>query len=99
MPVIKFVKEASEINADNNANLRVVALENKIDIYKFLDKALNCGGVGQCGTCAVEVSEGMDKLSSRTTAEDRKLRKKPATYRLACQTLVKCGPVSIRTKP
>lgn len=98
MPDIKFVKEDREVIAADGANLRLKALENGIDIYKFVGKMMNCGGYGQCGTCIVEVVEGMENLSPRTDVENRKLKKKPDSYRLACQTLVN-GPVSIKTKP
>jgi len=80
------------------ANLRFKALENGIDIYTFMGKMMNCGGYGQCGTCVVEVVEGMENLSPKTDVEKRKLKKKPESYRLACQALVN-GPVSINTKP
>lgn len=95
---IKFVKENQEVVAANGANLRLKALENQIDIYKLKGKLMNCGGYGQCGTCIVEVVEGMGNLSPRTEVETRKLRKKPESYRLACQTLVN-GAVSVKTKP
>lgn len=97
-PCIKFVKEEKEVVAADGANLRFKALENGIDLYTFVGKMMNCGGYGQCGTCIVEVVEGMEHLSPRTDAENRKLKKKPDNYRLACQTLVH-GPVSIVTKP
>lgn len=98
MTVIKFLKENREVIAADGANLRFKALENGIDLYTLVGKMMNCGGYGQCGTCVVEVVEGMENLSPRTEVENRKLRKKPETYRLACQTLVN-GPVSINTKP
>jgi ferredoxin len=98
MSVIKFVNENREVIVANGANLRFKALENNIDIYTFMGKLTNCGGYGQCGTCVVEVVEGEENLSPRTEVENRKLKKKPDTYRLACQTLVN-GPVSIKTKP
>lgn len=98
MATIKFIEEDQELIAADGANLRFKALENNIDLYTFSGKLMNCGGYGQCGTCIVEVVEGMDNLSPRTEAEDRKLKKKPESYRLACQTLVH-GPVTIRTKP
>jgi ferredoxin len=98
MPCIKFVKEDREVIAADGANLRFKALENGIDLYTLVGKMMNCGGYGQCGTCVVEIAEGMEDLSPRTEVEDRKLRKKPANYRLACQTLVN-GPVSVITKP
>lgn len=98
MTVIKFVKEDREVVASDGANLRFKAIENGIDIYKLVGKMMNCGGYGQCGTCIVEVLEGMENLSPKTSVEERKLRKKPESYRLACQVMVN-GPVSIATKP
>lgn len=98
MANIKFVKENQEIIAADGANLRIKALEKQIDLYTFMGKMMNCGGYGQCGTCIVEVVEGMENLSPRTDTEKRILKKKPDSYRLACQTIVN-GPVSINTKP
>ncbi|AFY30978.1 2Fe-2S iron-sulfur cluster-binding protein [Calothrix sp. PCC 7507] len=95
---IKFVKENKEIIAADGANLRLKAIQNGIDIYTIFGKMTNCGGYGQCGTCIVEVVEGIDNLSPRTDVENKKLKKKPENYRLACQTLVN-GPVSVVTKP
>ena len=98
MSSIKFIKEDKEIIVATGANLREKALQNQIDIYTFKGKMMNCGGIGQCGLCKVEIVEGMDNLSPRTDFENRKLAKKPASYRLACQTLVN-GEVSVNTKP
>lgn len=98
MTTIKFVKEDKEIIAANGANLREKALQNKIDIYKFRGKLVNCGGYGQCGTCIVEITEGMENLSPKTPFEEKKLKRKPDNYRLACQTLVN-GSISVKTKP
>ncbi len=95
---IKFVKEDREVVAASGANLRFKALENGIDLYTLIGKMTNCGGYGQCGTCIVEITEGLENLSPRTEVENRKLKKKPENYRLACQTLVN-GPVSVVTKP
>ena len=98
MANITFVNENQEAIAADGANLREKALQNGIDIYTFRGKMMNCGGYGQCGTCIVEIVEGMENLSPRTDVENRKLKKKPETYRLACQTLVN-GPTSVKTKP
>jgi ferredoxin len=98
MALIKFVKEDKLVDAVDGANLRFKAVENNVDLYTFMGKMMSCGGYGQCGTCIVEVVEGMENLSPRTAVEDRKLKKKPDTYRLACQTMVN-GPVSVVTKP
>ncbi|MFM6190553.1 MAG: 2Fe-2S iron-sulfur cluster-binding protein [Planktothrix sp.] len=98
MANIKFVSENQDVIAADGANLRLKALENRIDLYTFTGKMMNCGGYGQCGTCIVEIVEGMDHVSPRTEAEARILKKKPDSYRLACQTIVN-GPISVKTKP
>ena len=98
MANIKFVNENQEVIAADGANLRIKALENRIDLYTLTGKMMNCGGYGQCGTCQVEIVDGMDNVSPRTEVEEKILRKKPDTYRLACQTIVN-GPITVRTKP
>lgn len=98
MANIKFVKEEKEVIAADGANLRFKALENNIDIYTLMGKMMNCGGYGQCGTCIVEVVDGMENLSPKTDVELRKLKRKPESYRLACQAMVN-GPISVNTKP
>ncbi|MEO1377796.1 MAG: 2Fe-2S iron-sulfur cluster-binding protein [Cyanobacteria bacterium J06635_10] len=95
---INFVKENKEVIAADGANLRLKAMEKGIDIYKVWGKMMNCGGAGQCGTCIVEITEGIHNLSPRTDVENKFLKKKPENYRLACQTLVN-GSVSVVTKP
>ncbi|NEP19684.1 MAG: (2Fe-2S)-binding protein [Leptolyngbya sp. SIO4C1] len=98
MANIKFIKEDKEIVAADGANLRFKAIENGIDLYTFMGKLTNCGGYGQCGTCVVDIAEGGQNLSPRTAVEERKLKKRPSSCRLACQALVH-GPVSVITKP
>lgn len=102
MTTITFVdkdKETiKEVIAANGANLREKALQNNVDLYTLRGKLVNCGGYGQCGTCLVEVLCGMENLSPKTDFEQRKLRKKPENYRLACQTLVN-GSVTVKPKP
>jgi ferredoxin len=98
MTTITFVKENQEVIAANGANLREKALQNRIDIYTLRGKLSNCGGNGQCATCVVEIVEGMENLSPKTDFEKRRLKKKPESYRLACQTLVN-GSLSVKTKP
>lgn len=107
MPTIKFVNAAEAVDKTvvtvGGANLRIKAIEAGVDVYKLMGKLTNCGGIGQCGTCVVEVLSGMEQLSPRTAFEERKLKRKPESYRLACQTLVGDGPgegnIEVRTKP
>jgi ferredoxin len=98
MPKLTFVNEEQELLVSRGGNVRQEALDHGISIYKFKGKLMNCGGYGQCGTCIIEVVEGMGNLSPRTEVEDRKLKRKPGNYRLACQALVQ-GDASIKTKP
>jgi len=98
MANIKFENENKEVIAADGANLRMKALENSVDLYTFSGKMMNCGGYGQCGTCIVEIVEGMENLFPRTPVEEQKLKKRPPSYRLACQTEVK-GAITVRTKP
>ena len=98
MSTIKFIKEEKEVVTALGGNLREKAMQHGVDIYRWRGKLTNCGGSGQCATCIVEIAEGAENLSPKTPFEERKLRKKPDNYRLACQTLVN-GPVSVITKP
>ncbi|XP_004498633.1 photosynthetic NDH subunit of subcomplex B 3, chloroplastic isoform X1 [Cicer arietinum] len=68
--------------------LRNVMLDNKIELYATYGKLMNCGGGGSCGTCIVEIIKGNDLLNERTNTELRYLKKKPESWRLACQTIV-----------
>ncbi|MGB7085258.1 MAG: 2Fe-2S iron-sulfur cluster-binding protein [Phormidesmis sp.] len=98
MARIKFIKENKEIDVSIGSNLRFKAQENNIDIYTFMAKLTQCGGYGQCGTCVVDIVEGGENLSPRTAVEEKMLRKRPSSCRLACQTIVQ-GPISVETKP
>uniref|UniRef100_A0A0F7GZ25 Photosynthetic NDH subcomplex B 3 n=1 Tax=Cypripedium formosanum TaxID=53042 RepID=A0A0F7GZ25_9ASPA len=78
--------------ASGGQKLRDVMLDGRIDLYGPYDAPLsNCSGFGTCGTCLVEVVEGKELLSPRTEKEKETLKKKPKTWRLACQTTVGHG--------
>jgi ferredoxin len=98
MANIKFVNEGKEVIAMDGVNLRIKAMENNIDLYKFMGKLTNCNGYGQCGTCVVEILEGMENITPRTNSEISKLKRKPQNYRLACQAIVN-GDISVKTRP
>lgn len=85
--------------------LRTCAQRTKgVKLYGGWDAALNCGGVGNCGTCVVDVRRGADFLSERTEVEQRKARagKLRETWRLACQTVARAdadGEVEVVVRP
>lgn len=83
--------------------LRTAMLENKAagTLYGGMAKLTNCGGTGQCGTCMVDVVNVSDEgvLSGRTEVEERRLKKRPASVRLACQVVLQGGDVTVKTQP
>jgi ferredoxin len=99
MPVIRFLRENRDAQCYPGENLRDVALREGIELYGLKGRLGNCGGCGQCITCFVDV-EGASPtaLSSPTAVEVQKLRRRPHTWRLACQTLVQESLVVI-TRP
>ncbi|KAF6166978.1 hypothetical protein GIB67_030671 [Kingdonia uniflora] len=80
------VEKALVISGDKL--LRSIMQDNKIELYAAYGKVMNCGGGGSCGTCIVEISDGKDLLNERTDTELRYFKKKPESWRLACQTIV-----------
>ncbi|AFY72697.1 ferredoxin [Synechococcus sp. PCC 7502] len=70
----------------------------ELDEEVVMEKLTNCGGYGQCGTCVVEITKGIENLSPRTDFETFKFKRKPDNYRLACQVVVN-GDISVKTKP
>ena len=100
MPVIRFVRESRDVPCYPGENLREVALREGIELYGLKGKLGNCGGCGQCITCFVDVVEDASPtaLTPRTGVEDVKLRRRPDTWRLACQALVEQS-VLVITRP
>jgi ferredoxin len=104
MPKVMFVKEKKEIEVPEGANLRLEARKAGIEIYRPLDRYLNCWGHGLCGTCRVLVKKGMENLSPKGRLERFKLATMLSAIghedemRLACQTAVQ-GDCSIETQP
>jgi ferredoxin len=104
MPKVVFVKEKKEIEVPEGSNLRLEARKAGVDIYRSLDRYLNCRGNGLCGTCRVLVKKGMENLSPKGRIERIKLGTMLSSIghedemRLACQVQVN-GDCSIETKP
>lgn len=81
MPVIKFVKEKVEVEVPQGANLRAEAIKAGVNVHQGLNgigagvnKVLNCHGMGQCGTCRVKITKGMENLSPMGTLEKLRFR-------------------------
>lgn len=50
---------------------------------------------GVCGTCIIEVKEGLENLSPPTQAEEDFFGEGVLDERMACQCKIKCGTVRI----
>jgi ferredoxin len=99
MPVIRFLREGRDVECFPGENLREVALREGIELYGLKGKLGNCGGCGQCITCFVDVQGAQaDALSPLTAVESQKLKRRPASWRLACQSLVQHSVV-VLTRP
>ena len=100
MPVIRFVREGRDVECYPGENLREVALREGIELYGLKGKLGNCGGCGQCITCFVDVvgESSPGSLSGRTGVEEQKLRRRPQSWRLACQALVQQS-ILVLTRP
>lgn len=94
MPTVEFLDAGKKIPCGQFANLRKVALLHDVEVYKGIHQAPvpigNCGGNGVCGTCVMEIVEGLENLSPKNFRERNglALRGKPANFRLSCQCQV-----------
>jgi ferredoxin len=104
MPKVAFVNEKKEIDVPQGANLRKEAMKAGIEVYRGLEKYLNCRGNGLCGTCRVLVKKGMENLSPKGKLEKIKLATMMSSIghedemRLSCQVQVN-GDCTIETRP
>jgi len=104
MPKVVFVNEKKEIEVPEGANLRTEALKAGVQVYKGINRFLNCLGHGTCGTCAVLVKKGAENLSPPGFIERFTLFRmlsnigREKEMRLACQCTVK-GDCTVETRP
>jgi ferredoxin len=88
MPTVEFLDAGKTVACGQYANLRKVALLHGVEVYKGVDRIANCHGNGLCGTCVMEIVEGLENLSPKTLREQFKLKGRPTTHRLSCQCQV-----------
>jgi len=104
MPTITFTSEKKEIQVPAGANLRTEALRAGVQLYPGVHRFVNCHGLGQCGSCRVLITKGMENTSRRGLLESARMAVSLAyighekTMRLACQTRV-LGDITVETKP
>ena len=99
MPQVECYFEQVTLDVGQYANLRQSLLLRGISPYDFPHNIFNCRGFGLCGTCGVEVLDGMENLTPRTWLEKIHLGDCPPTFRLACQCQVVKNKVTVITHP
>ncbi|CAM9851866.1 unnamed protein product [Sphacelaria rigidula] len=67
-------------------NLRNILVDNGINVYQSVSRWTNCKGKQLCGTCIVDIKEGMDNTTTQSLDERNTLRENPESYRLSCVT-------------
>ena len=89
MPKITVVNvetgEEKSFRAGFGANLRQAAIFQDVEIYKGMNRFLNCHGLGACGKCLVEI-EPMLNVDSHTLVE--KIHKVESNQKLGCRVKV-----------
>ena len=104
MPKVLFVNEKQEVEVPDGANLRLEARKAGVELYRGIERYLNCRGLGLCGTCRVLVKKGMENLSPKGFKERFKLGTMLSSIgheedmRLACQVTVH-GDCQVVTRP
>jgi len=121
MPLVKFVNEKKEIEVPEGAVLRTEAIRAGVNLNcgvngygSNLNKFVNCGGKGMCGTCRVLITQGMENTNELTKREWLKFKTPVSippdpipclayvgnedTMRLACMTKV-LGDIEVVSSP
>ena len=80
------------------ANLRDELVSRKINVYQSFTRWTNCTGKQLCGTCIVDVVDGLPRCTRRSLDESSTLRQNPETYKLACITNV-YGNITVALSP
>ncbi len=118
MPLVKFTKENKEIEVPYGANLRKEAIHAGINVHQGvngygagINKWINCHGLGQCGTCRVKITKGMENTNRMGLIEKARFYNplpdplpcmsfigNEDTMRLACRVKV-LGDLEVETGP
>jgi ferredoxin len=100
MPLVYFEREGRTLNINAGRNLRKLAKQNGVQIYRGIYKLFNCHGFGLCHSCLVEIYPKRDgDLNPRTATEEKRLKVYTnPNLRLACQVRIH-GNVRVKTQP
>jgi ferredoxin len=95
--VIQNGKPDLMLRCPGGTNLRQLLVSNGINVYRSITRWTNCNGNQRCGTCIVDIKDGMDRCSRKALDEEAVLRENPEGYRLSCITSV-YGDVTVEVQ-
>ena len=86
------------LRAPTGVNVRQYLVDNGINVYQSLTRWTNCKGKQLCGTCIVNIADGLPNTNWKSMDEASTLRSNPDSYRLSCVTFAH-GDVTVETFP
>ena len=78
MPTVRFVSHEGTLDIDDTSTLREAAHVMSVNVHD------QCGGMGACCSCIVNVVEGMENINEKTVVEQAVFYLQP-NQRLSCQ--------------
>jgi ferredoxin len=87
-----------KLKAPAGVNLRQLLVDNGINVYQSVTRWTNCKGKQLCGTCIVNMAEGIGSTNWKSMDEASTLRENPESYRLSCVTFAH-GDITVETFP
>ncbi|CAJ1957224.1 unnamed protein product [Cylindrotheca closterium] len=87
-----------ELQAKAGVNIRQLLVDNGINVYQSVTRFTNCKGKQLCGTCIVNVPNGLESTNWKSMDEASTLRDNPDSYRLSCISFA-YGDVTVETLP
>jgi ferredoxin len=73
-----------KLEAAPGVNIRQLLVDNNINVYQSVTRWTNCKGKQLCGTCIVNIPEGLQNTNWKSMDEASTLRDNPESYRLSC---------------
>jgi ferredoxin len=91
-------EKLTRLQAPRGVNVRELLVDNGINVYQSITRWTNCKGKQLCGTCIVNVADGLPNTNWKSMDEASTLRSNPDSYRLSCVTFAH-GDITVETFP
>jgi len=98
LTVIEENMPVQRIEVEPGSNLRKVLIDNDFQIYDNLRNLFHCSAQQLCGTCVLNVLDGLDNLTVKSVNEQKAMKRNPESYRLSCNIDV-YGDVTVQLRP